>query len=129
MLDLQAMAEDITFRWEKEHRQYTDQDVINQLKLTLNDQLNYRSKSLENYDIEMPPEDWARLDDDSKLASIKIQKLSSSIDNQIDINQLNLEIGMLTDEQKSYFNLFTSAIESNTGGMYFIDGPGGYGCK
>ena len=70
MLDLQAMVEDITFRWEKEHRQYNDQDVINQLKLTLNDQLNYRSKSLENYDIEMPPEDWAPLDDDCKLASI-----------------------------------------------------------
>ena len=60
------MADDIVYRWENEHRPHTDDDVINQLKLYLNEQLAYRSKSLEQFGIDMPPEDWAPLEDDAR---------------------------------------------------------------
>ena len=56
-------------------------------------------------------------------------QLSRSLDNEIDAAQLNLEVEQLTEEQKRYFKLFTSSVKDDVGGMYFIDGPGGYGLQ
>ena len=50
-----------------------------------------------------------------------------SIDNVVDIEQLTQEIRSLTEEQKKYFNIFIQAVETGTGGLFFLDGPGGYG--
>jgi len=120
--------------WRLEDRAYTDEDLKNQVKISLSAILHFHNRSLTDYKIAPVEHDYDATrytDPELLIFNDSITVFDRTLPPAVDAEEVQNDYNRLTDEQRDHFDRFLAAVTVNkvnkTSQIYFIDAPGGYG--